>query len=85
MGDIMKAPLGQQLFAGMMANMGKSKDGMASMINFDDPDTMKGMMQMMGGFTVLRLMKLMSAANVSFTKEQMLELNAQLNQIKKVD
>jgi len=41
------------------------------------------MMQMMGGFTVLRLTSLMGAANVSFSKEQLLALNAQLNKIKK--
>ena len=35
------------------------------------------------GFTVIRLTSLMGAANVSFTKEQPLALNAQLNQIKK--
>ncbi|MBQ6936157.1 MAG: glycoside hydrolase family 2 protein, partial [Clostridia bacterium] len=83
MGDIMKAPLGQQLFAGMMANMGKSKDGMASMINFDDPDTMKGMMQMMGGFTVLRLIGMLGMTGLKMNKEQLLDLNAKLNKIKK--
>ena len=86
MGEIMKSPEGQQLFAGMMANLSNGpKEGMMSMINFDDPNTMKGLMKMMGGFTVLRLTKLMGAANVSITKEQLLGLNAQLNKIKKVD
>ena len=41
------------------------------------------MMKMMGSFTVLRLTSLMGAANVSISKEQLLALNAQLNQIKK--
>ena len=41
------------------------------------------MMQMMGGFTVLRLMNLMGAANLHFTKEDLLQLNAALNRIKK--
>ena len=35
------------------------------------------------GLFTTRLMKLMGAANVSFTKEQMLGLNAQLNRIKR--
>ena len=84
--DIMKSDEGAKLFMGMMNNIGKgSKEGMMSMLNFDNPDTMQGLMKMMGGFTVLRLMKLMGAANVSFTKEQMLGLNAQLNNIKRVD
>ena len=41
------------------------------------------MMQMMGSFTVLRLTSLMGAANVKFSKEDLLGLNAQLNKIKK--
>jgi beta-galactosidase len=40
-------------------------------------------MQMMGGFTVLRLTSMMGMANVSFTKEELLDLNKQLNKIKK--
>ena len=44
---------------------------------------MSGMMQMMGGFTVLRLTSMMGMANISFTKEELLEMNAQLNRIKK--
>ena len=44
----------------------------------------KDVMNMMGGFTVLRLLTLMGGMmDVKFTKEQLLGLNAQLNQIKK--
>ena len=50
---------------------------------FANLENMGAMMQMMGGFTVLRLTKLMGAANVDFSKEQLLGLNAQLNKIKK--
>ena len=42
-----------------------------------------GLMEMMGGFTVLRLTSLMGAANVKVTKEQLLGINAQLLQIPK--
>ena len=42
-----------------------------------------GLMQMMGGFTVLRLSSMMGMMNVSFTKEELLKLNKQLNRIKK--
>ena len=42
-----------------------------------------GMMQMMGGFTVIRLMSMMSMTGIKPTKEQLLGLNAMLNQIKK--
>ena len=42
------------------------------------------MMSMMGGFTVLRLFTLMGGMmDVKFTKEQLLDLNAKLNKIKK--
>lgn len=41
------------------------------------------MMQMMGGFTVLRLTGLLGITGAEFTKEELLTLNDQLNQIKK--
>ncbi len=41
------------------------------------------MMQMMGGFTVLRFANLIGAMNISFTKEELLKMNAQLNKIRK--
>ena len=77
--DIMKSPEGQAIFSGMMKNFGGGENSMIK------PENMGPMMEMLGGFTVLRLTKLMGAANVTVTKEQMLGLNAQLNQIKKVD
>ena len=78
--DIMANPQGQQLFAGMMKQMMASggKDSMMSGFEMTP-----AMMQMMGGFTVIRLAGLMGAANVKMTKEQLLGLNAMLNQIKK--
>ena len=42
-----------------------------------------GLMQMMGGFSVLRLTSMMGMMNVSFTKEELLALNAKLNKIRK--
>ncbi len=79
MGDILKVPEGQALFAQMMGSFGGG--GKEETMGFEiDP---AAMMQMMSSFTVIRLTSLMSAANVTFTKEQLLALNAQLNQIKK--
>ena len=50
----------------------------------DDPmEKLAPMMQMMGSFTVVRMTSLMGAASVTFTKEQLLEVNAKLNQCKK--
>ena len=43
----------------------------------------ENMMQMMGGFTVLRLTSMMGMLNLSFTKEELLKLNKQLNRIRK--
>jgi len=41
------------------------------------------MMDMLGGFSVLRLSSMMGMMGVSFTKEELLKLNKQLNRIKK--
>ena len=41
------------------------------------------MMQMMGGFTVLRLSSMVGMMNISFTKEELLAANKDLNKIKK--
>jgi len=79
--DIMANPQGQQLFAGMMKQM-MASGGKDSMMGAGFEMT-PALMQMMGGFTVVRLAGLMGAANVKMTKEQLLGLNAMLNQIKK--
>jgi len=82
--DIMANPEGVALFGQLMQQvMGsmKGEDGKAATMGFEIDS--KAMMQMMGGFTVLRLTSLMGAANVSFSKEQLLGLNAMLNKIKK--
>ena len=82
--DIMANPQGAELFGRLMMqamSSMKSEDGKSKAMGFEiDPSAM---MQMMGSFTVIRLTSLMGAANISFTKEQLLGLNAMLNQIKK--
>ena len=91
MGDIM-ATVGGKIWLGtMMLTMkkkmdenkkpdenGEKKGGFSV-----DLKSIKGMGQMLGGFTVLRLTSLMGMANVNFTKEELLAINAQLNKIKK--
>ena len=76
----MAVPEGQQLFANMMKQMLTSggKDSMMSGFEMTP-----ALMQMMGGFTVIRMVGLMGAANVKMTREQLLDLNAMLNKIKK--
>ena len=80
--DIMKSPEGMEVFAGMMKRMseGVGKDSMVA--GFEKKPAM---MQMLGGFTILRLMSLMNMANVKPTKEELLEINAKLNRIKKAE
>ncbi len=79
LGEVMGTDAGKglfmQLIGSFLGGMDKEKTG-----GFEMSD---GIMQMMNGFTVLRMTSLLSAANVKFTKEQLLEINAQLNKIKK--
>ena len=48
-----------------------------------DLKNLKGIGQMVGGFTVLRMTSMMNMVNVSFTKEELLKMNDQLNKIRK--
>ena len=78
-GDIMKSPEGAALFGQMMSKMAEAGGPGAAGMEIDK----NAMMQMMSGFTVLRLTNLLGTAGVKFTKEQLLGINAQLNKIKK--
>ncbi len=84
-GDIMKSEAGRQLFTQMMAQMAASKAESGEKGAFDiSPEMMSGgMMQMMGGFTIIRMTGMLGMTGMKITKEQLLALNAQLNQIKK--
>ena len=84
MGDVIATVRGKMIFMGLMGKMlgGGKKDGEGmKAAGFDvTPD----MMSMMNGFTVLRLLTLMGGMmDAKFTKEDLLELNAKLNKIKK--
>ena len=90
MGDIMATIRGKLWLAGLMltlkkkmdANKSPSKDG-EKKGGFDiDLKSLKGMGQMLGGFTVLRLTSMMGMANISFNKEELLEINKKLCRIK---
>ncbi len=78
-GDILKTQAGAALFMGMFAKM-MPKKGDEVMGGFEMNDAM---MQMLGGFTVLRLSGMIGTMGVNLTKDDLLGLNAQLNQIKK--
>lgn len=78
--DIMASEAGRALFGALMQQM---TSGMGEGNPMASAAANEGMMKMMGGFTVIRLTNLMGTAGVKVTKEQLLALNAQLNQIKK--
>ena len=81
--DIMTSEEGRNLFIQFISPlMGKMMGGNGS-TEGDPMENFAPMMEMMGSFTVLRLTSLLGAASVSLTKEELLELNAALNQIKK--
>jgi len=84
MGDVIGTLKGKMLFMGLMGKMlggKKDKGGDGKVMGFDvTPE----MMSMMNGFTVLRLLTLAGGMmDAKFTKEDLLELNAKLNKIKK--
>ncbi len=91
--DIMSCMRGKIWFAGvglklkkkMDANKKDKKDGKKS--GGFDVDLKGagsgGLMDMLGGFSVLRLSSMMGMINISFTKEELLKMNKQLNRIKK--
>ena len=76
--------LGLKLKKKMNANK-KSKDKDEKKSGGFDVDLSSGggLMEMMGSFTVLRLTSMMGMMNISFTKEELLKLNRQLNRIRK--
>ncbi|MBR2825015.1 MAG: hypothetical protein IKE51_01940 [Solobacterium sp.] len=75
-GDILKSPQGQQLMQQMLGNVASSHTGGFEL----GPEAM----QMMNGFTVVRLVNMMSSmANLNIPKEKLLEINELLNQIPK--
>ncbi|MBR7149453.1 MAG: hypothetical protein IKD01_00350 [Oscillospiraceae bacterium] len=90
--DIMKSPRGKLWFAGVGLKLKKKmdagkkdKDGKKSGGFEVDFKADGGLMQMMGGFTVLRLTSMMGMMNISFTKEELLKMNKQLNKIRRVE
>jgi len=79
MSDILSTMQGKLLFASMAAKL-MPKKGDKVMGGFEMDDSM---MAMLGSFTLLRLTGMMGMMNIHFTKEQLLDLNAKLNKIKK--
>ncbi len=84
MSDIMATVRGKLVLAGLFMKLQSALkgDGAKKASGFEMTD---GMMQMMGGFTLLRLTGMVGMMNVNFTKEELLDLNAKLNKIKAKD
>ena len=80
-GKMWFASVGLQMKKKMKENKGEGEKSGGFDIDFSSADS--GLMQMMGGFTVLRLTSMLGMANISFTKEELLKMNKQLNKIKK--
>jgi len=89
LGDIMQSKLGKLWFLLLALKLKKKmnankKGGEKKSGGFDvELKADGGLMQMMGGFTVLRLTSMMGMMNISFTKEELLKMNKQLNRIRK--
>ena len=77
--DLLANPASAGLIAGFLKELASGSE--ESMMG----DALKNekMLEMMGGFTVIRLSGLMGAAGVHVTKEQLLSLNRELNRISK--
>ncbi len=80
MSELLKVPEGQALFGQIMGPIAAAAKQSAGEGGFEMNE---GIMQMMGGFTVLRLIGMLGMTGLKMNKEELLDLNAKLNQIKK--
>lgn len=74
--DLIKTPEGKKLVMGFIGQMAAG---------FGGGEAVNKMLVMLGSFTVVRLLNLMGMTGVVMTKEELLKINEQLNQIKKAD
>ena len=75
---IMSSEEGKKVMGKMFAKLSKGKDGEATGMTISDK-----MMKMMGSFTLIRLISMMGVMGGTATKEELLDISAQLNKIKK--
>ncbi len=80
MSEVLMVPAGQALFGQIMGPIAEAAKQGAGEAGFEMNE---GMMQMMSGFTVLRLIGMLGMTGLKMNKEQLLDLNAKLNKIKK--
>ena len=89
-GDVTKTLRGKLWFAGLFLTLAKkmSQNKPASgekkkKKKSKNPEMNSGVMNMISAFTVLRFTGMLGMRNVTFTKEELLKMNAQLNKIPK--
>ncbi len=82
MSELLKVPEGQALFGQIMGPIAAAAKQSAGEGGFEMNE---GIMQMMGGFTVLRLIGMLGMTGLKMNKEELLDLNAKLNKIKKAN
>ena len=91
-GDVIKTFRGKLWFAGLFLTLAKkmgqgtpqAKQKTKKKKNkAKNPEMNSGVMNMIGGFTVLRFTGMLGMRNVTFTKEELLTMNAKLNKIRK--
>ena len=83
-GDIIATLRGKvllmKLAADVMPHLQKDEAGKTTFLGYE---VNSGLLEILGSFTVLRLAGILGRAGIAITREQLLELNAQLNKIKK--
>ena len=92
-GDVIKTLRGKLWFAGLFLTLAKkmsqagpkqkSGEKKPKKKKAKNPDMNADVMNMISSFTVLRFTGMLGMRNVTFTKEELLKMNAQLNKIKK--
>ena len=92
-GDVIKTLRGKLWFAGLFLTLAKkmsqagpkpkSGEKKPKKKKAKNPDMNTDVMNMISSFTVLRFTGMLGMRNVTFTKEELLKMNAQLNKIKK--
>ena len=79
--QIMDTMQGKLLVMGLFAKMASQMKGEKNGPGFDI-SSLGSMMDMLGGFTFLRLAGMIGTMGINFTKEELLDINAKLNKIK---
>ena len=77
------ALFGLKLLKKMKANKKGNGDKKSGGFDINLKSMGGSMMQMLGGFSILRMSSMIGMANITVTKEELLKVNSQLNRVKK--